>query len=267
MTTNQATVETPAVPSKSISVTRVFKRSFSQLFRFFPQHLVFMSIYVLPFIAIMAILPESVLSQDKLGEITSIPGIMFYLVQLAVFSVAARAISSFTLEHLNGYRPSLFGAVGSGLVGMLPVYLGTLIFYLGLGLGMILLVVPGLYFAVTYLLVTPAIVGEKLGVKDAFSRSKELMIGYRWKVLFAVILLAVMYTVIQFVGLSVFQLMYLIHDAETVSPAEANSKIPMTHAIGAPMSVFGVIFIATLFHEIQTAKEGGQREEIAAVFD
>lgn len=253
--------------AKPISVLAVFGRSCSIFFRYLPQNVVFGLIYVLPFVAILAVLPVSLLSEYRLSDLASIPAAIFFLGELAIFSVASRAISTFSLNRLAGTKPRLFKALGSGLIGMLPVYIGTVVFSVGFGIGILLLAIPGLYFITTYILVTPVIVSEGLGVKASFSRSKALVIGYRWKILFALLLLAIFYSIVHFFGLSVFQLMYLIHDAETVSFADANSKIPMVNAISAPVSVFSIIFIAALYDEIHNAKEGGKSDEIAAVFD
>ncbi|RVU38671.1 hypothetical protein EOI86_05180 [Hwanghaeella grinnelliae] len=256
-----------APPISVFSVFSVFGRSCSLFFRYLPQNIVFGLIGVLPFVAILAVTPDTLLSEYRLTDIASILGVIFFLGQLAIYSVASRAITTFSLQRLAGAKPELFTSLGNGLIGMLPVYIGTILTHIGFGLGLILLVIPGLYFIATYALVTPAIVREGLGVKDAFFRSKTLVIGYRWKILVALLVLAIFYSIIQFVGLSAFQLMYLIHDAEIVNFAEANSKIPMTNAIGTPMYVFAVIFIAALYDEIRNAKEGCRQDEVAAVFD
>lgn len=267
LTDGMAEIQVKTNKAPPISVLSVFVRSCSVFFRYLPQNIVFGMIYVLPFVAILAVLPDSLLSEYRLSDLASIPAAIFFLGELAIFSVASRAITTFSLNRLAGAKPRLLTALGSGLIGMLPVYMGTVVFSVGFGIGILLLAIPGLYFLTTYILVTPVIVSEGLGVKDSFSRSKALMIGYRWKILFALILIAIVYAFVHVVGLSAFQLMYLIHDTDTVSFAEANSKIPMVNAISAPVSVFSIIFIAALYDEIRNAKEGGQQDEIAAVFD
>lgn len=54
---------------------------------------------------------------------------------------------------------------------------------LGIGLGLILLIVPGLYLLTRWVLITPVIVVEKRSAGESFGRSSELTAGHRWTVL------------------------------------------------------------------------------------
>jgi hypothetical protein len=62
---------------------------------------------------------------------------------------------------------------------------------LGITIGFILLIVPGLFLLTIWLLIVPAIVLEGCGVFDSFGRSRELVRGYGWSV-FGVIVLTVL---------------------------------------------------------------------------
>jgi hypothetical protein len=54
---------------------------------------------------------------------------------------------------------------------------------LGIGIGLVLLIVPGLYLLARWALIVPAIVLEKRPAGEAFTRSTELTAGHRWAVL------------------------------------------------------------------------------------
>jgi hypothetical protein len=54
---------------------------------------------------------------------------------------------------------------------------------LGIALGFVALIVPGLFLAARWSLVTPVVVLEKLGATDALRRSWELVRGHTWTVL------------------------------------------------------------------------------------
>jgi hypothetical protein len=60
-----------------------------------------------------------------------------------------------------------------------------------IGVGFLLLIVPGLFLLTIWLLIVPAIMLENCGVMDSFSRSHELVRGYGWSV-FGVIILTVL---------------------------------------------------------------------------
>lgn len=54
---------------------------------------------------------------------------------------------------------------------------------LGIGVGFILLIVPGLFLLTIWAVVAPVVVLERPGVLPAFSRSRELVRGHGWQVL------------------------------------------------------------------------------------
>jgi hypothetical protein len=66
---------------------------------------------------------------------------------------------------------------------------------LGIGIGLVAFIVPGLVLLTIWLLVLPAIVLEDRGIGEAFGRSRALVRGYGWSV-FGVIVL----TVVLFLG-------------------------------------------------------------------
>jgi hypothetical protein len=54
---------------------------------------------------------------------------------------------------------------------------------LGIGIGLLLLIAPGLYLLSRWAVIVPAIVLEKRSAGEAFARSSELTEGHRWTVL------------------------------------------------------------------------------------
>ena len=67
-----------------------------------------------------------------------------------------------------------------------------------IGIGLLLLIVPGLYLLTIWLVIVPAIMLENCGVTGSFGRSQELVRGYGWSV-FGVIVL----TFLIFIGVSI----------------------------------------------------------------
>jgi hypothetical protein len=62
---------------------------------------------------------------------------------------------------------------------------------LGVGIGLLLLVVPGLILWTWWLVIVPVIMLEGTGVTDAFGRSRELVRGHGWSV-FGVLVLTIL---------------------------------------------------------------------------
>jgi uncharacterized membrane protein len=70
------------------------------------------------------------------------------------------------------------------------VYLGTSILYgLGIVVGTILLVIPGLYFVFTYMFAPVLVIDKNIGIKEAFKRSAEMTKGVKWSLLWLMLVL------------------------------------------------------------------------------
>lgn len=82
--------------------------------------------------------------------------------------------------------------VGETLAKARP-YLGSisgasLLAGLGIALGLILLLVPGLYLLTIWVLIVPVIVLENKSAMDSFARSREIVSGYGWNVFGLIVL-------------------------------------------------------------------------------
>lgn len=83
-------------------------------------------------------------------------------------------------ETFDRVRPQLGSIVGAGLLAGLGVFLGLL-----------LLIVPGLVLMTWWVLIIPVVALERTTAGAAFGRSRELVRGYGWNV-FGVIVLAIL---------------------------------------------------------------------------
>ncbi|HEV2857809.1 MAG TPA: hypothetical protein VGW80_05325 [Solirubrobacterales bacterium] len=106
------------------------------------------------------------------------------IVSLAVGTLYQGTVVELVQDVQDGRRDS---SVGDLMRSALPV-LGTLVAAgilagIGIGIGFVLLVVPGLFLATIWAVIAPAIVVERRGVFEAFGRSRELVKGQGWPVL------------------------------------------------------------------------------------
>ncbi|HWB57566.1 MAG TPA: hypothetical protein VG479_11575 [Gaiellaceae bacterium] len=69
---------------------------------------------------------------------------------------------------------------------------------LAIGIGLLLLIVPGLYLLTIWVAVIPAVVLENRGIIESFGRSRDLVRGHGWNV-FGVIIL----TILLLIGISI----------------------------------------------------------------
>jgi hypothetical protein len=139
------------------------------------------------------------------------------------------------------------------------VVLISLLTSIGVIIGVIFLVVPGIYLAVLWCVAIPAQMSNRDGVLDAINESGDLTEGRRWKVLAGCVIAVVVAAVPSF-------FLYIL---EVQGPAEARLLIdviltPLINGIGYLVMTFGA---AALYHELRW-RDGGQSEEsTAAVFD
>jgi hypothetical protein len=88
----------------------------------------------------------------------------------------------------DGRRDSSVGQLFRGVAPVvLPLIVLSLLVGIGITLGLILLVVPGLFLWTVWAVAAPSLVIERRGVLTAMGRSRELVRGHGWRV-FGVIL-------------------------------------------------------------------------------
>lgn len=117
---------------------------------------------------------------------------------LAVIGLAASLIGTFWLQGALVYavqdvRDGTFDTKTGDVFRRVTPFLGTLVGAgllagLGIGLGFVLLVAPGLYLLTIWAVIAPAIVIEGKGIRESFGRSRELVRGFGWTV-FAIVLI------------------------------------------------------------------------------
>jgi hypothetical protein len=99
-------------------------------------------------------------------------------------------------ETLQRVRPRVASLLGAGVLAGL-----------GVALGLLLLIVPGLVLLTWWSAIVPVIVLERVAAMESFGRSRELVRGYGWSVfgvivltvlvlLLAVILLAIVFAIV-----------------------------------------------------------------------
>jgi hypothetical protein len=71
------------------------------------------------------------------------------------------------------------------------IIVAGLLLGLAIAVGLLLLIVPGLYLMTIWIAVIPAIVLENRGIGESFGRSRELVRGYGWNV-FGIIVLTIL---------------------------------------------------------------------------
>jgi hypothetical protein len=161
------------------------------------RHLIPVALAVYVLVALLTLLLTALLGWvgALLGFLVSLAGV-FWLqgaLVLAVDEVRDGRADLSIRETLNRVLPRLNTLTLAGLLAGL-----------GIVIGFLLLIVPGLYLLTIWLLIVPAIMLEGHGVLSSFGRSRELVSGYGWSV-FGVIVLTVAIMIAVGIGVSIVE--------------------------------------------------------------
>jgi hypothetical protein len=171
-------------------ITAIFRDALRVFLRHFWTFLALSAVVVVPV--------QMLVSGFGLGEFTrgydSSPRLEETLIPAGVsFLVVAPLISAICIHALQsvakGEAPRARHAIVEGFEAFTPIFLAILLVAAGVGLGLLLLVVPGIYVAVRWYFVPQAVVVENARGPAALARSMQLTDGAWWRT-FGIVLLA-----------------------------------------------------------------------------
>ena len=147
--------------------------------------------------AFIVFLPVSLVSglayEGESGPLTLLGFVVGVVGSLWLQGVVVGAVADIQDDHRDESVGSLFAMVGPVLGRLL---LAGLLAAVGIGIGFLLLIVPGLVLLTLWSLVIPVIVLERSGVLASFGRSRELVRGHAWRVFAIVVLLGIAQAVV-----------------------------------------------------------------------
>lgn len=117
-------------------------------------------------------------------------GLLVVVASAAVGTLYQGVVVGLVRDVQDGRRDSSIGElVRAALPFVVPLFGAGLLAAIGIAVGLLALIVPGLFLLTIWAVIAPAIVIERRGVFDAFRRSRELVRGHGWEV-FGVVVVA-----------------------------------------------------------------------------
>ena len=174
-----------------------------------------------------------------------------------VLSVISQAVVLYAaFQSMRGRPVQAMESVQKGLTRVIPIIGVAICMMIAIGIGFLLLVIPGLIAFAMFFVALPVCVVERLGPIRSLSRSAQLTKGHRWRLLGLFILLMLISAIVG--GVLQVALEFIGGFVVTVI-----GSLVWNAAFGAYSSIVFVV----AYHDLRVAKEGVDIERIAAVFD
>jgi hypothetical protein len=184
-------MEATSAPQRRISVGDVINETFSIYGQQFPS-LIGSAIVVFVVVGIVA------------GLLLAGGGVILVLLASLVQLVGRLLYVGFVVKLVedvrDGRRDSSIGDLFSAAApAILPLIGFSILAGIGVALGLVLLIVPGLVLLTFWSVGAPAIVAERVGVFEAFGRSWNLVKGHAWSVFGALVVVTLIWLAIGFI--------------------------------------------------------------------
>lgn len=180
------------------------------------------------------------------------------------------ALTRASVDDLSGKGVQFGAALGDGLRFFFPLLIVALLVTIGLVIGFILLIIPGIILAVRWIVATPAAVIEREGPTRAIGRSAELGEGHGWAIFGLILLYAVFaYAMLILFGIVIGATVGGLGQDGMITSLSPTSIVvaAISAAVGGFTSLFSTVGIASLYFELRRVKEGVNVEDLASVFD
>ncbi len=213
--------------------------------------------YVIVFVVtvIFTLLTAFVGWASNMGVAIFIAAVLGILLFVGLYMIGEAVVLLGAFQRLRGHPLRVGEALQRAFARFLPLIGLSILCGLGVMLGMVLLIVPGVILFCMWAVVVPACVVEGLGVTASMSRSADLTKGYRWQILGLLLLLAI----INWIGSFAIQ---LILGQASSTLASIGSFVWLAGWTG----YWNCALIMT-YHDLRVAKEGIDTEQIASIFD
>jgi hypothetical protein len=251
-----------ATGNGEFNIGRVVSRTFETVGRNSVTFLVLALIATLPSIFVSYLASAQTLNSATPFSGSSL-GITFAssILGIVLSFLLQAAITYATVMDLNGRRASFGEALSTGLRSIGPLFVIGIVYSIGVGLSLLLLLFPGFMLLTAWAVVVPSRVIENTPIMESFSRSSALTKGHRWPifgiyVVFYLAVGAIEYAARPFFGLTM-----------TSNLALSPGYFVVLAIVGTLTAVIAATGTACIYYELRSAKEGIGPEHLAAVFE
>jgi hypothetical protein len=174
--------------------------------------------------------------------------------------LAYAVIFQVAMQDLHGQPASTAGVFTAALRKFWPMFGMAILIGLGLCLGLILLIVPGIILGLTWSVALPVLVLEDRGVFDSFGRSAALTRGKRWSIFLLYFLIVLITVIVELVLFTAFG------GIKALVSRESSIAVTVISSLLSVITIpFGAVLSTALFDQLR-GREGYGAEAVAEVF-
>lgn len=241
----------------NFSIGSILGRSFSIFGKNIISFLLLGVLLHLPSIYIV----HDLLTQIESGNWEGNSGVVARLIGLFSGQLLAATLIYGTVMELRGMHAGVGKCIQVGLVRALPVLLTAIVAGLAIGVGFILLIIPGIIIMTILYVAIPVAVVERPGVMASLSRSSDLTRGYRMRIFGLVFVVMGSAAILNYIIGS------KVADAVLEDPSSLGTYLYASTAFEIFVAILGAIISAVVYHDLRAIKDGVNIDELAAVFE
>ncbi|MFN3387399.1 MAG: YciC family protein [Allosphingosinicella sp.] len=250
-----------AARDAKIDIGRVITGGFQAIGRRLPAYLLLAVLLggVPAFLSQYALLSTDGVDDGPALWFLSAGGLAGMVIAMIASALLQAAVVRCAIRDLGGRSCDVAESFVAALKLVLPLIGLTILSGLIVGLGLLLLIVPGIIFYVSLIVAVPVLVEERCGVIDSMKRSADLTSGSRWRIFGLIILYILAYGFLaSAVGAA----------ALAMGALEDLLSLALLEAVAGTLSALLIAgMLAALYVELRTVKEGASVESLASVFD
>lgn len=197
---------------------------------------------------------------------------LYGIIAALLWLVAYGALIHVAIAHDQGRTAKVAEVLRLGVTRALPLLAVQMLFLIGVWLGFIFLVVPGILLAVIWSVSTTAVVAERTGIFGAFGRSRALTKGARWRVLGIGLLALVIYSLVSLaLGIGSMAASGTLgafsgHVEKTAVQSPSILLQLLQSCITAAIITWATLVFAAIFIELRHWKDGPDVDRLTEIF-
>jgi uncharacterized membrane protein len=190
------------------------------------------------------------------------PILVMSVISVVISALVQGALTRATVVASEGGKVSFGDSLSTGLRVALPLIGLAIVSAIGIMLGLILLIVPGIILALMWSVAVPALVVERIGIFEALGRSNALTKGAKWRIFGLAVIIIVAYWLLSLILGIVGLAGYAANSVTGMSAANLIGGV----VLGTILNTAWGTIQPSLYVELRQWKEGTDVQSLRDVF-